>query len=140
MWANPSSRQKRSRYGARPRWIVVGTPQMGSIVQGSSCWLYSPVYTPVGLLLPLNLPSPVEEAFAATLGRLAVARILFDVGNRASIENAFAIVCGIKAPIEVEIGAFQVHTHFFGHLFQRFQAIREEAHVSLIDGCHGHRS
>src|SRR5215831_2307472 len=32
---------------------------MGSIVQGSSCWLYSPVYTPVGLLLPLNLPSPV---------------------------------------------------------------------------------
>src|SRR5215831_14686463 len=35
---------------------------MGSIVQGSSCWLYSPVYTPVGLLLPLNLPSPVRYA------------------------------------------------------------------------------
>src|SRR5262249_26136518 len=33
---------------------------MGSIVQGSSCWLYSPVYTPVGLLLPLNLPSPAD--------------------------------------------------------------------------------
>src|SRR5215831_4105820 len=33
---------------------------MGSIVQGSSCWLYSPVYTPVGLLLPLNLPSPEQ--------------------------------------------------------------------------------
>src|SRR5215475_8894135 len=32
---------------------------MGSIVQGSSCLLGSPVYTPVGLLLPLNLPSPV---------------------------------------------------------------------------------
>ena len=30
---------------------------MGNIVQGSSCWLWSPVYTPAGLLLPLNLPS-----------------------------------------------------------------------------------
>jgi hypothetical protein len=34
---------------------------MGSIVQGSSCLLGSPVYTPVGLLLPLNLPSPEEK-------------------------------------------------------------------------------
>src|SRR5215510_9266879 len=40
-------------------WIVAGTPQMGSIVQGTSCWFCSPVYTPVGLHLPLNLPSPV---------------------------------------------------------------------------------
>src|SRR5215831_3739777 len=34
---------------------------MGSIVQGSSCLHCSPVYTPVKLLLPLNLPSPVLE-------------------------------------------------------------------------------
>src|SRR5262249_6625824 len=37
---------------------------MGSIVQGSSCLLGSPVYTPVELLLPLNLPSPVEKGHA----------------------------------------------------------------------------
>src|SRR5262252_5759468 len=43
-------------------WIVAGTPQMGSIVQGASCWFWSPVYTPVGLHLPLNLPSPVYMA------------------------------------------------------------------------------
>jgi len=67
----------------------------------------------------------VEQPLASTLGRLAVARILFDVGNQASIENAFAIVCGIKAPIEVEIGTSEVQIHFFGHLFQCFQALWE---------------
>ena len=38
-------------------------------------------------------------------------------GNQASIENALPIACGIKAPIEVEIGAFEIQPHFFGHLF-----------------------
>src|SRR5215468_10729068 len=66
----------------------------------------------------------VEEAFAAALRRLAVARIVFDVGHQASIENALPIACGIKAPSEVERGAFEVQPHFFGHLFQRFQALR----------------
>src|SRR5215472_8012181 len=37
---------------------------MGSIVQGSSSLLGSPVYTPVGLLLPLNLPSPVANPYS----------------------------------------------------------------------------
>src|SRR5215472_12640284 len=41
---------------------------MGSIVQGSSCLLCSPVYTPVGLLLPLNLPSPVQNIMARNTG------------------------------------------------------------------------
>jgi hypothetical protein len=31
----------------------------------------------------------------------------------------------IKAPIEVEISAVQVYTHFFGHPLQRVQALRE---------------
>jgi hypothetical protein len=43
----------------------------------------------------------VEEAFASTLRGLAVAGILFDIGDQASIENAFPIVRGIKATIEV---------------------------------------
>src|SRR5215471_16535432 len=50
---------------------------------------------------PSRMDGGVEEAFASTLGRLAVARILCDVGNQASIEHTLAIVGGIKAPIEV---------------------------------------
>ena len=70
---------------------------------------------------------------------LAIARILFDVRDHAGIENALAIVCGIKAAIEVEIGASEVQTHLFGHLLQRFQALWEQDHVGLIDGRHGDR-
>ena len=39
---------------------------------------------------------------------LAVAWVLFDVGDHAGVENALAIVCGIEASIEIEIGASQV--------------------------------
>jgi hypothetical protein len=46
--------------------------------------------------------------YAAALGRLSVARILGDVGDQARIENALPIVRGIKAAIEVEIGASEV--------------------------------
>jgi len=52
---------------------------------------------------PQHMDRFVEEAFASALGRLAVTRILFDVGDQARIENALPIVRGIKAPIEVEI-------------------------------------
>ena len=58
----------------------------------------------------------VEQPLAPTLGGLAVARILFDVGNQARIENALAIVRGIKAAIEIEIGASEVQPDLFGHL------------------------
>ena len=67
----------------------------------------------------------VEEAFASTLGRLAVARILFDVGNQASIENALPMMRRIKAAIEIERGPSEVQPDLFGHLLQRFQALRE---------------
>ncbi len=65
----------------------------------------------------------VEEAFASALGRLAVARILFDVGDEAHIENALPIACGIKAAIEVEIGPSEIQPDLFGHLFQCLQAL-----------------
>src|SRR6187455_2485280 len=45
----------------------------------------------------------VEEPLAASFGALTVAEILGDVGDQAGIENALAIVGGIKAAIEVEI-------------------------------------
>ena len=56
----------------------------------------------------------IEEAFASALGVLAITRIFFDVGGHAGVENAFAIVRGIKATIEVEIGASEVQPHLFG--------------------------
>src|SRR5262249_55209507 len=66
-------------------------------------------------------------------------RALFDIGDQARVENALAIVRRIKAAIEVEVGAFEVHSCLFGHLLQRFQAFREQEHVGFIDGCHGNR-
>jgi hypothetical protein len=78
----------------------------------------------------------IEEAFASTLGGLAIAGIRFDVGDHASIEHALPIVCGIEAAIEVEIGAFQVQTDMFGDLLQGLQPLRQQDHIRLIDGCH----
>ena len=66
-----------------------------------------------------------EEPLAPTFGALAVARILFDVGDHTRIEDHLPIVRRIKAAIEVEVGAFEVHTDLFGHAFQCFQTIRE---------------
>src|SRR5712692_11620742 len=57
---------------------------------------------------PQGMDGFVEQAFASTLGSLSVARILFDVGDQARIENALPIVRGIKAAIEVEVGTSQV--------------------------------
>ena len=62
----------------------------------------------------------IEEAFAAALRALAVTGVLFDVGDQAGIKNTLPIAGGIKAPIEVEIGASQVQPHLFGHLFQGY--------------------
>ena len=86
---------------------------------------------------PQGVDGGVEEAFAPALRRLAVARILFDIRNEPRVENALPIVCGIKAPIEVEIRSAEVQPHLFGYLFQRFEALREQDHIRLIDGRHG---
>jgi len=79
----------------------------------------------------------VEEAFAAALRRLAITRILFDVRDHAGVEYALAISDRIKATIEVEIGASQVQPHLFRYLLQRLQALWQQHHIGLIDGCHG---
>jgi hypothetical protein len=79
----------------------------------------------------------VEEAFAAAFGTLAVAGVLFDVGDQTRIENALPIVGGIKTAVEIDIGAFEVQPHRFGHLFQGVRALREQDHVGLVDRRHG---
>jgi hypothetical protein len=60
----------------------------------------------------------VEEAFASALGRLAVARILWDIGHQPGMEQALPIVRGIKAASEVELGPSQVPTDLCSHLRQ----------------------
>jgi hypothetical protein len=49
----------------------------------------------------------IEEPLAPSLASLAVAGILCDVGDHSRIENALAIVLGIKAGVEVEIRTFR---------------------------------
>jgi hypothetical protein len=57
---------------------------------------------------PSRMDHGMEQPLAPTLGALAVARILWDVGNHTGIENALAIVCRIKAAIKIEIGPSEV--------------------------------
>ena len=76
----------------------------------------------------------VEQPLPPVLGVLAVARILGDVGDQASIENALPIVHGIKTAIEVQVGASEVQPDLLGHLLQGVQALRQQHHIGFIDG------
>jgi hypothetical protein len=86
---------------------------------------------------PLPLEPGVEETFASALGVLTVARILGDVGDHPGIENALAIVGGIKAAVEIDIGASEVQTDLFSDLLQRFETLGEQHHIRFIDRSHG---
>jgi hypothetical protein len=61
----------------------------------------------------------VEQPLPSALGGLAIAGILFDIGNQAGIKNALPIVRGIKATIKVKVGTTEIYTNLFRHLFQR---------------------
>src|SRR5712691_4165788 len=74
----------------------------------------------------------VDQARAPALGRLAVARMLFDVGNQPRVEDRLAIRLGIKTTIEVEVGSVEIDTHLFGHLFQRFQGLLMVMTLALL--------
>jgi hypothetical protein len=78
----------------------------------------------------------VEQPFAPALGVFAIAGVLWDVRDHTGIENALAIVRGVKAAIEVDIGAFQVQSDLFGHLLQGVQALGKEHHICLIHRGH----
>ena len=86
------------------------------------------------------MDSGVEEAFAAALGELAVTGVLLDIGDEADIKNTLTIRSGVKATVEIDISASEGQPDLFRHLFQRFQALREQDHVGLVDGCHRNRS
>ena len=61
----------------------------------------------------------VKETFAAALGALAVAGILWNIGDQARIEDALPIVCRIKTAIQIERGPSEVSPDLFGHFLQR---------------------
>jgi hypothetical protein len=50
---------------------------------------------------------------------------------------ALAIRSGVKATVEIDIGASEVQADLFGHLLQGFQTLGQQDHVCLIDGCDG---
>ena len=58
----------------------------------------------------------VEEAFASAFWGLAVAGILFDIGDEPGIENALAIVGRIKATIKIEIGPAEIQPDLFASI------------------------
>ena len=66
----------------------------------------------------------VESPLPSSLGALAVAWILCDVGDHARIEHALAIVRGIKTCVKIEIRTCQHQTCHLGHALQGFQSIR----------------
>ena len=67
----------------------------------------------------------------------AVARIFVDVRDHARIENALAIVRGIKAAIEVELGASQVQPDLLGHLLQGVQTLGKSTMSVSLTGATG---
>jgi hypothetical protein len=82
---------------------------------------------------PQGMASGIEEP----LGALAIAGILWDVRDHAGIENALAIVRGIKSGVEIQIGSCEDQPDYFSDLLQGFQTLRQQPHVGLIDGSHG---
>jgi hypothetical protein len=89
---------------------------------------------------PQRMDGCVEEAFPSALRGLAVAGILFDIGDQAGIENALPIVRGIKAAIQIEVGTSEVQPDLLGHLLQGLQALGQEHHIRFIDRRHRDRS
>jgi hypothetical protein len=118
-------------------WLqVLGTAELPHIDQGvrqqfhakmSLLHVFKPQQQPLEFVLPRKGPidpssqgmdGGIEESLTPWLGALAVAEILCDIGNHARIEHALEIVCGIKARVEIDIGAFEVQTDLFGHLLR----------------------
>ena len=79
----------------------------------------------------------VEQPLAPTLGTLAVTRILLDVGDHTGIENALAIVGGIKAASEIEIGTSEVQPDLFATFFNAFRPSGNKTMSVSLTGATG---
>jgi hypothetical protein len=87
-------------------------------------------------LRPQRMDGGIDQTLSPALHVLSIARILFDVRDHASIEDTLAIVRGIKASVEIQIGSSEVQTDRFGHSLQGFQSLWQQDHIRLIDGSH----
>src|SRR5262245_25402896 len=88
---------------------------------------------------PPGMEGGVAEPRAPALGALAVAGILWNIGEQARLEDARPIVCRIKTAIQIARGPSEVSPALFGHLLQRLEALRQQAPVRLMDGRPGDR-
>ncbi len=111
-------------FSFRINWLrVLGTAELAQIDQ-RVCQQFHPIMPPLDtfkseqqsfeLIFPRKGPldphpqrmdGGVEQPLPPALGALAVAGILWEIGDEARIENALPIACGIKAAIEVEVGS-----------------------------------
>ena len=62
------------------------------------------------------------------------------LGIMPALKMHLRLCAGIKAAIEIEIGASEVQPDLFGHLLQGVQTLGQQDHVRLIDGSHGEGS
>jgi hypothetical protein len=85
---------------------------------------------------PQRMDGCVAQPFAPTLGRLTIARMLFNVRNQPRIADALPLACGVKATIEVERGASPVSTDLFRHLFQGAHSLGQEHHIRFMHRSH----
>jgi hypothetical protein len=137
-------------------WLrVLGTAELPHIDQGVCHQfhakmplldVFKPQEEPLEFILPRECPihtSPqgmdggIEEPFTPSLGALAVAGMLFDIGDHARIENTLTIVRGIKASVEIQIGSSKAHPDRFGHPLQGVEALGQQDHVRHVDWSHG---
>jgi hypothetical protein len=62
----------------------------------------------------------IKQTLSSTFRSLSVTGILFDVGDHSSVENALAIVRGIKAGIKIQVGSYECQAHRFDDPLQDF--------------------
>jgi hypothetical protein len=74
----------------------------------------------------------VEQTRSSPLRLLSITRILLNVGDQPSIENALAVVLGIKARVEIQIGPCECQTNGFGDQLQASQSLRKQHHIGCI--------
>jgi hypothetical protein len=65
----------------------------------------------------------MEQPRAPALGVLAVARMLWEVGNHTGMDKTLPMTCGITATIEVAVSASRVQTDLLGHHLQGVQSL-----------------
>jgi hypothetical protein len=85
---------------------------------------------------PQGMDGGVEQPLAPALGVLAVAGVLFDIGDHPRIEHALTIRFGVKAAVEIDISASEIQADLFGDLLQGVQTLGQQDHVRLLDGGH----